>query len=59
MVSVTRLGMTQQTQSWEELVLAGLELGRIEDKCQWDWGELADEVGGTWLRIVRIVISCS
>jgi len=22
-----------------------LELGRIEDKCQWDWGELADEVG--------------
>jgi len=25
-------------------VKTGLELGRIEDKCQWDWGELADEV---------------
>jgi len=25
-------------------VKTGLELGRIEDKCQWDWGALAIEI---------------
>ena len=43
--------------SFEDLVMAGMELGRVEeratrqaDRCQWDWGELADEVGGESLR---------
>ena len=40
--------MTQRT--WEDLVMAGLELGRVEDRCQWDWGELAEEVGGEALK---------
>jgi len=40
--------MTQR--SYEDLVLAGLELGRIEDKCQWDWGELVEEVDGKLLK---------
>ena len=40
--------MTQRT--WEDLVMAGLELGRVGDQCQWDWGEMADEVGDGSLR---------
>ena len=40
--------MTQRT--WEDLVMAGMELGRVEDRCQWDWGELADEVGDESLK---------
>ena len=40
--------MTKRT--WEDLVMAGMELGRVEDRCQWDWGELAEEVGGEALK---------
>ena len=40
--------MTKRT--WEDLVMAGMELGRVEERCQWDWGELADEVGGESLK---------
>jgi len=25
-------------------------VGRVEDRCQWDWGELAEEVGGEALK---------
>ena len=67
--------MTKRT--WEDLVMAGMELGRVEeratrqvDRCQWVWGELAEEVGDgslkdyaekvgkeyNTLRIYRIVV---